>query len=82
MVAQFRATYDLRAGDPSLVALLERLRQGSPEIAIWWRSHDIRSVAAGQKIMNHPKKGSIGLECASFQANDDAALKLVIYTPV
>jgi hypothetical protein len=82
MVAQFRATHDLWAGDPAFVALLERLRQGSPEFAIWWRSHDIRSVAAGQKLMRHPKKGALSFEYASFQANDDPALKLVIYTPV
>ncbi len=81
MVAQFRATHDLWAGDPAFVALLERLRQGSPEFAIWWPAHDIRSVAAGQKSMSHPKKGAISFEYASFQANDDPALKLVIYTP-
>ena len=82
MLAQFRATHDLWAGDPAFVALLERLRQGSREFAIWWRSHDVRSVAAGQKLLSHPKKGSLGFEYASFQANDDPALKLVIYTPV
>ncbi len=50
--------------------------------AIWWRTHDVRGVAAGQKLLSHPKKGSLGFEYASFQANDDSALKLVIYTPV
>ena len=32
--------------------------------------------------MIHPKKGLLRFEHASFQANDDPALKLVIYTPV
>jgi hypothetical protein len=36
----------------------------------------------GQKVVNHPKKGVLRFEHASFQANDDPALKLVIYTPV
>jgi transcriptional regulator with XRE-family HTH domain len=81
MVAQFRATHDLCAGDPAFVALLERLRQGSPEFAIWWRAHDIRGIAAGQKLMSHPKKGSLSFEYATFQSNDDPALKLVIYNP-
>ena len=31
MVAQFRATHDLWAGDPAFVALLRRLREGCPE---------------------------------------------------
>jgi transcriptional regulator with XRE-family HTH domain len=82
MVAQFRATHDLWAGDPAFLELLERLRQGCPEFAGWWGAHDIKSVAGGQKLVNHPKKGQLRFEHASFQANDDPALKLVIYTPV
>jgi len=82
MVAQFRATHDLWAGDPAFIDLLERLRQGSPEFAIWWEAHDIRSVTAGQKWLSHPNKGSLRFEYTTFQANDDPALKLVIYTPV
>lgn len=82
MVAQFRATHDLWAGDPAFRSLLERLRQGSREFADWWEAHDIGKAAAGQKRMHHPKKGSLRFEYASFQANDDPALKLVIYAPV
>jgi hypothetical protein len=40
------------------------------------------SVAAGRKSLIHPKEGWLKLEYASFQANDDPALKLVIYTTV
>jgi transcriptional regulator with XRE-family HTH domain len=82
IVAQFRATHDLWAGDPAFVDLLERLRKGSPEFVTWWKAHDIRAAASGRKQMNHPKKGLLRFEHASFQANDDPALKLVIYTPV
>jgi transcriptional regulator with XRE-family HTH domain len=82
MVAQFRATHDLWAGDPAFIGLLERLRQGCPEFTIWWDAHDISGVVAGQKRLSHPKKGSLRFEYATFQANDDPALKLVIYTPV
>ncbi|MGY4469485.1 hypothetical protein ACVWWK_005194 [Bradyrhizobium sp. LB9.1b] len=45
-------------------------------------AHDIRSTAAGLKTMNHPTRGVLQFEHTSFQANDDPALKLVIYTPV
>jgi MmyB-like transcription regulator ligand binding domain len=80
MVAQFRATHDLWAGDPAFVDLLERLRQGCPEFVGWWEAHDIRDVSAGQKSLRHPKKGALRFEYTTFQANDDPALKLVIYT--
>jgi transcriptional regulator with XRE-family HTH domain len=81
MVAQFRATHDLWAGDPAFLELVERLRHGSPEFATWWEAHDIRGVAAGQKTLSHPKKGPVHFEYATFQANDDPALKLAIYAP-
>jgi transcriptional regulator with XRE-family HTH domain len=82
MVAQFRATHDLWAGDPAFLDLLGRLRDGCSEFAVWWEAHDIRGAAAGQKLLNHPVRGLLRLEYAAFQANDDPALKLVIYTPV
>jgi transcriptional regulator with XRE-family HTH domain len=82
MVAQFRATHDLWAGDPAFIELLERLREGCPEFKTWWEAHDIKSAVGGQKLLNHPGKGLLRFEHASFQANDDPALKLVIYTPV
>ena len=82
MVAQFRAIHDLWAGDPAFLALLERLHRDSPEFSMWWRAHDIRGTASGQKLLRHPKTGMVKFEYATFQANDDPALKLAIYTPV
>jgi transcriptional regulator with XRE-family HTH domain len=82
MVAQFRATHDLWAGDAAFRDLLNRLRQGCPEFVAWWDAHDVRSAAAGRKHLTHPAKGVLRFEYAAFQANDDPALKLAIYTPV
>jgi len=82
MVAQFRATHDLWAGDPAFLDLIARLRQGSPEFAQWWESHEIRDTVAGQKSLSHPKHGRLRLEYTTFQSNDDPALKLIVYTAV
>ena len=81
MVAQFRATHDLWAGDPAFVALLRRLREGCPEFEAWWERHDVRRPTSGRKTLHHPTKGIIAFDHASFQTNDDPGLKLVIYTP-
>jgi transcriptional regulator with XRE-family HTH domain len=81
IVAQFRATHDLWAGDPAFVALLRRLRGGCPEFEAWWERHDIRRPVSGRKTLHHPTKGVIAFDHASFQFNDDPSLKLVIYTP-
>jgi hypothetical protein len=48
---------------------------------IWWETHDVGSITAGRKLLS-PQIGSLRFEYATFQANDDPALKLVIYTPV
>ena len=82
MIALFRATYDLHADDSAFVELVERLRTDSPEFARWWNAHDIRNGSAGQKLLAHPERGTQRYEYATFQANDDPALKLAIYTPV
>jgi transcriptional regulator with XRE-family HTH domain len=82
MIALFRATHDLHANDPAFVELLERLRTHSPEFAAWWSAHDIRSAVSGQKVLIHPVRGAQRYAYATFQANDDPALKLAIYTPV
>jgi transcriptional regulator with XRE-family HTH domain len=84
MIANFRATYDLWAGDPAFTGLVDRLRCGSPEFARWWEAHEVRSGrgSSGQKTVEHPRKGTLRLEHASFQANLDPALRLVIYAPV
>ncbi len=81
MLAQFRPTYDLFAGDPAFEDLIARLRAGSKEFASWWQAHDVRNAIAGRKNMHHPKKGVLRFDYASFTVNDDPTLKLVIYTP-
>ncbi|HIH2748401.1 hypothetical protein L3V59_31485 [Burkholderia aenigmatica] len=37
---------------------------------------------SGQKVFAHAQRGAQRYEYATFQANDDPALKLAIYTPV
>ena len=81
MLGQFRATHDLWAGDPAFAELVVRLRRASPAFVGWWSGHDIRSSVSGRKTLLHPKHGPICFDHASFQANDDPALKLVIYIP-
>ena len=78
MVAQFRATHDLWAGDPEFLELLDGFATAR-RVRAWWEAHEIRGPTTGQKRLHHPR-GLLRFEYASFQANDDPALKLVIYT--
>lgn len=80
-VAQFRAMHDLWAPDPAFTGLSERLRRGCLEFATWWSQHDVDGSGAGRKVLHHPVKGVQAYDYATFQTNEDPALKLTIYTP-
>ena len=54
MVAQFRATHDVWAGDPAFVVLLDRLTQASSEFRRWWQAHEVRVTASGRTTLHHP----------------------------
>lgn len=79
MVAQFRASHDLWAGDAAFLELQARLRDGCPEFDSWWKTHDVQGTKAGRKLLHHQTMGELRVEYATFQANDDPSLKLAIY---
>lgn len=81
VTAQFRAAHDLWAPDPAFTQLAARLRRGCPEFAAWWEQHDVLRGGTGRKTLHDPAKGTLVFEYATFQANEDPALRLTIYTP-
>ncbi len=80
VVALFRAAHDLWPGDTAFAALVARIREGCPEFAGWWADHGIGAPLSGSKLLHHPTLGTARYAYASFQANDDPALKLALYT--
>jgi len=80
MVSLFRAAHDLWPGDPAFITLVERIGAGCMEFAAWWSEHGISAPVSGTKHLRHPTLGVVHYEYASFQANDDPALKLALYT--
>lgn len=79
LLALFRATHDLWAGDPAFADLLARLRAGCPEFELWWGEHEVGVVTAGEKSMTSAKLGAVRLQYATFQSNDAPDLRLAIY---
>ncbi len=55
--------------------------RSGPEFETWWNQHDVLGSGAGHKILHQPGKGRRAYDHATFQANEDPALKLTIYTP-
>lgn len=79
MVALFRAAHDLRPGEPAYADLRDSLKVSSPEFRGWWAVHDIAAPVSGVKYLYHPTLGAVSYEYASFQANDEPAIKLALY---
>ena len=83
MLALFRPTYDLWSHDPAFAELLEQLRRGSREFARWWSAHEVRPSRAGRKRLHPAGRGrALSWVYATFQSNDDPALKLAVYATV
>jgi hypothetical protein len=78
MVSIFRAAYDQRLGDPEFEALAKRLSNESPEFGAWWTTHDIKMPTAGAKTVRPAGQPLMQLRHATFQSNDDPALRLVL----
>ncbi|MFI9383276.1 helix-turn-helix transcriptional regulator [Kutzneria sp. NPDC052558] len=82
-VGQFRAAHDVWAGDPAFTELAARLAAGCPEFSTWWDDHGIAvGSGSGRKVLHHPERGVVAYDYATFQSNDDAAVRLAVYTPV
>ncbi|WP_242098662.1 helix-turn-helix domain-containing protein [Sphingomonas sp. CROZ-RG-20F-R02-07] len=80
MIALFRPTYDQRAGDPAFEELVLALSEACDEFRGWWCSHLVASPSAGTKTLHSSGRDGATYVYASFQANDDPALKLALYT--
>ena len=79
MLALFRATHDQRAGDPAFETLIQGLSDASGDFRSWWCSHDVRAPSAGTKTLHPASREPATFAYASFQSNDDPALKLALY---
>ena len=80
MVSLFRTSHDLWPGDTAFAQLLSRVHTSCPEFDAWWAAHGVGAPVSGTKRLQHPILGPVSYEYASFQANDDPALKLALYT--
>ena len=80
MISLFRAAYDLWPGEAAFAILVDRVRAHCPEFSGWWATHGVGAPVSGTKELHHPTLGTLRYDYASFQANDDRALKLALYT--
>jgi transcriptional regulator with XRE-family HTH domain len=81
-LAEFRAEAGPLLGDPSVAALVERLRAASPEFRAGWTSHDIQGFSSRERLFHHPDVGDLRLDHHRLTPSDVPGLHLVVYTPL
>jgi transcriptional regulator with XRE-family HTH domain len=62
-VADLRATWARRRGDPAVRRLVEQLRRASPLFERLWAEHDVAVRHADRKRILHPIVGLLELDC-------------------
>jgi hypothetical protein len=81
LVARFRAACEGYAEDPWLLAMVEDLRERSPEFAGWWSLHEIQANGEKTKRLDHPTAGLLDFEINSFSAADGSGLTMIVHVP-
>jgi transcriptional regulator with XRE-family HTH domain len=62
-VADLRATWARRSGDPAVQRLVQQLRRASPLFERLWATHDVAVRHADRKRILHPTVGLLELDC-------------------
>jgi transcriptional regulator with XRE-family HTH domain len=79
MVASFRASVGTDTDDPRTVQLVGELSLASEEFRKIWARHDVRALAGGAAVMNHPEAGRLALRREKLPVGDTNGQLLVIY---
>ena len=81
VVATFRADAARAGAGKNIEALVDELRQKSPEFEAMWRDHDVRTHGEGTKTLRHPVAGLISMEYSAFAVDGRPDLTMVVYNP-
>ncbi|MFD4371576.1 helix-turn-helix transcriptional regulator [Streptomyces sp. NPDC058486] len=79
-VADLRAAYGRRGGDPASTRLAERLREASEEFASLWSEHEVAVRRHSRMRVEHPLIGPVDLDCQVLLA-PEGEQRLVFLTP-
>ncbi|MCM1949674.1 helix-turn-helix transcriptional regulator [Streptomyces sp. G2] len=79
-VADLRAAYGRRGGDPASTRLVQRLRAASEEFAGLWAEHEVAVRRHSRMRVQHPLIGPVDLDCQVLLA-PEGEQRLVFLTP-
>ncbi|MGW1785627.1 helix-turn-helix transcriptional regulator [Streptomyces sp. NPDC002143] len=81
MVANLRASYGLRAGEPVWEEFIRRLSEASPLFARLWASGDVAEPGSRVKVFRHAAVGELRMTSTSLSINGMPECRIVVYTP-
>ncbi|MFI2075063.1 helix-turn-helix transcriptional regulator [Streptomyces triculaminicus] len=79
-VADLRASFGRRAGDPAATRLVERLKGASEEFGTLWELHEVAVRRATRMRVLHPLIGPVDLDCQALLA-PEGDQRVILYTP-
>jgi transcriptional regulator with XRE-family HTH domain len=79
MVASFRASIGTDTDDPRTAQLVGELSLASEDFRKIWARHDVRALAGGAAVMDHPEVGPLALRREKLPVGDTNGQLLVIY---
>lgn len=80
-VADLRATYARRSGDPDVTTLVHDLLETSEEFRRLWERHEVGVRRADVKTFVHPEVGPVSVRCEVL-LTEAADVKLLAYFPL
>lgn len=81
VVETFRSRIADYQADAEILAFIERLQQASPPFREQWSKHNVRSMGARSKHLQHPLVGTVTLEYAKFQLIESPETCCHLYLP-
>ncbi len=79
VLAEFRVDCARHQGDPWIEALIEDLKQASPEFRKWWPRHNVRNYLEEQKIFENDRLGHLEFDHITLLVPSNPDLKVMIY---
>ncbi|WP_152362039.1 helix-turn-helix transcriptional regulator [Microlunatus speluncae] len=80
-LAEYRAEAGPLLGQPSQLALIDRLTSQSPDFARAWEEHQVDRFSSRERRFEHPEAGELIFEQHRLIPSDLPGLHLVIYLP-
>ncbi|WP_042169777.1 helix-turn-helix transcriptional regulator [Streptomyces sp. NBRC 110035] len=81
VVMGLRSTLARYPSDPAVTALVDELRDSSPEFARLWERHDVQAAPMLTKTFRHPVVGEITVDCDSLTLTDRDQHLVLYSTP-